>query len=166
MLDQKGSYRVRCAAAAIVAAAPKAVIQWVAPAAHSAEVIHFSISQTSGAVTTGIEGIGLIVPSAATTMATAGVATAGSTNTVYDLAGAYTAPFATLSTSTVAIGPTTFAGTINAVAKKFNPHCLAGYEWNATPNDRVCVPPSGLILLYCYAILSATWDFEMTVREM
>lgn len=124
------------------------------------------MSQTSGTVTAGIEGVGLLVPSAATTMATAGVATAGSTNTVYDLSGSYTAPFATLTTTTVAIGPTAFGGTINAVAKKFNAHCLAGYEWNATPNDRVWVPPSGLIMLYCYAILSATWDFEMTVREM
>lgn len=166
MQDQIGSWRIRAPAMAIVAAAPKVVIQYVASSTNTAEVIHFSISQTSGTVTAGIDGVGLIVPSAVSTMATAGVTTAGTTQTVYDLAGGASTLRASLSTTTLATGPTTQGGTINSVPKKFNFFCLAGYEWNAQPNERIWVPASGIIQLYIYGILSATWDCEMTIREM
>lgn len=149
----------------IVAAAPKIVIQYVASSTNIAEVLAFSISQTSGAVTAGIEGVGLIDPASVATMATAGVTTPGATATVIDMAGGASTLRGSLSTTTIGTGPTTQAAVINQVYRKFNFHCLAGYEWNAQPNTRVWVPASGIIQLYIYGILSATWDCELTIRE-
>lgn len=149
---------------AIVAAAPKVVIQYVATSTNTAEVLYFSVSQTSNSVA-GTEGVGLIVPSAVSTMATAGVSTPGATATVIDLAGGASTLRGTLSTTTIAIGPTTQGGTINGAPRKFNFYSIAGYEWNAQPNTRVWVPASGIIQLYLYGIISATWDCELTIRE-
>lgn len=164
MQDQIGCWVIRAPAMSIVAAAPKIVIQYVATSTNTAEVVYFSASQ-SGTTTSGMDAFGLIVPSAVSTMATAGVTTPGATATVIDLAGGASTLRGTLSTTTIAIGPTTQGGTINGVPKKFSFNVLAGYEWNAQPNTRVWVPASGIIQLYAYAITTATWDCELVIRE-
>lgn len=163
MQDQIGCWNIRAPAMSLTAGTSKVVIQYVATATNIAEVIYFSVSQ-SGSTTSAMDGVALIVPSAAATMATAGVTTPGATATVIDLAGGASTLRATLTTTTIAIGPTT-VGTINGVPKKFNFNVLAGYEWNAQPNSRVWVPASGIIQLYIYGITTATWDCEMVIRE-
>jgi len=161
MQDQISVWTIK-ATMAVVAAAPKSLIQYVASATNTAEVIHFSASQ-SGVVISNQDAFGLVVPAAAVT-GTAGVTTPGATCTVFDNAGGASTLRASLSTTTVctnAPAPTT----INGTARKFNFNVLAGYDRDIQPNMRVWVPVSGIIILYCYAITSATWDVELTIRE-
>lgn len=164
MQDQIGCWNIRAPAMSITAAAPKIVIQYVASSTNTAEVLYFSVSQ-SGTTTSAMDAFGIIVPSAAATMATAGSTTAGTASTVIDLAGGASTLRASLSTTTIATGPTTQGATINFVPKKFSFNVLAGYEWNAQPNTRIWVPASGIIQLYAYAITTATWDCELIIRE-
>jgi hypothetical protein len=161
MQDQIGCWTIS-ATMAVVAAAPKSLIQYVASSTNIAEVLYFSASQ-SGVTTSAQDAFGLIVPAAAVT-GTAGITTPGATANVYDNAGGASTLRASLSTTTLctnAPAPTT----INGRPKKFNFNVLAGYEWNAQPNTRVWVPVSGIIILYCFAITSATWDVELVIRE-
>jgi hypothetical protein len=161
MQDQIGCWNIT-ANMAVTTAAPKALIQYVATSTNTAEVIYFSASQ-SGSTASAQDRFGLIVPAAAVT-GTAGVSTPGATANVFDLAGGASTLRASLSTTTLctnAPAPTT----INGVARKFNFNVLAGYEWNAQPNNRVWIPASGIIILYCYAITTTTWDVELTIRE-
>jgi hypothetical protein len=163
MQDQLGVWTIRAPAMSITAGTGKTVIQYVASSTNTAEVLYWSASQ-SGSTTSAMDAFGLIVPSAAATMAAAGVSTPGTTATVIDMAGGASTLRASLSTTTIGIGPTTLS-TINGVPKKFNFNTLAGYEWNAQPNTRLWVPVSGIIQLICYGISTATWDCELVIRE-
>jgi hypothetical protein len=155
---------IRSPAVSITAPTGKSVIQYVASSTNTAEVLYFSASQ-NGTTTSGMDAVGLIVPAAASTMTTAGVSTPGASATVIDLAGGASTLRASLNVTTgIGTGNGTLP-TINGVAKKFSFNVLAGYEWNAQPNTRLWVPASGLIQLIIYGVVTATWDFEMVIRE-
>lgn len=137
-------------------------VQYLASSTNTAEVLYFKISQ-NGSTTSAMDSVSLIVPSAASTV-TAGVTTPGSTATVVDLAGGASTFRGTLSTSgTGGVGTTSV--TINGTYHQMDFNVLAGYEWNAQPNMRVWVPTSGVIGVYCGAIVALTYNVEMIIRE-
>jgi hypothetical protein len=161
MQDQIGCW---CISTAIttVAATPKIAIQYVASTTNTAEILYFKISQ-NGSTASAMDAVGLIVPAAAATV-TAGITTPGATATVVDLAAGASTLRTTLGTTATGVVGTT-ASTVNGVYHKMDFNVLAGYEWNAQPNTRVWVPVSGIIAVYCYAVVALTYNVEMVVRE-
>jgi len=71
----------------------------------------------------------------------------------------------TLSTSATGVAATT-AGTVGDITMQRDFNILAGYEWNAQPNNRIWVPVSGILGIRCDAIQSGTYNVEMHIREM
>jgi hypothetical protein len=161
MQDQINCWNISTAITT-VAATPKIAVQYVASSTNTAEVLYFKISQ-SGSITSAMDKVGLIVPAAAATV-TAGITTPGATATVVDLAGGSSTLRTTLSTSATGVVGTT-ASTVNGVYHSMDFNVLAGYEWNAQPNTRVWVPVSGIVAVYCYAVVALTYNVELVIRE-
>lgn len=162
MQDSIGVWSIK-ASITTVASTPRIACQYVASSTNTAEVLYFSISQT-GSTTSAMDAVALIVPAAAATV-TAGISTPGSTATVVDWAGGASTLRTTLSTSATGIVGTT-ATTVNGTYHQMGFNVLAGYEWNAQPNMRVWVPASGIVAVYCLAVVALTYNVEMVVREM
>lgn len=161
MQDQIGCWSIKTAITT-VAATPRIAIQYVASTTNTAEVLYFKISQ-NGSTTSAMDQVQLIVPAAAATV-TAGITTAGATCTVQDMASGASTLRTTLSTSATGVIGTT-ATTVNGTHIDMDFNVLAGYEWNAQPNTRVWVPVSGIIAVYCTAVVALTYNVRMIIRE-
>lgn len=157
MQDAIGTWTIK-GSLAITAATARLVVQYKASSTNSAEVLYFKITQ-SGSTTSAMDSVTLCRLSAAATV------TIGATGTnVFDWAGGASTFRGTLSTSGTGVAATT-AGTVTDTPHQFDFNTLAGYEFNAQPNMRLWVPPSGIIGIRSDAITSTTWNVEMVVRE-
>jgi hypothetical protein len=161
MQDQLGTWTIR-GTVTTTASTPVTAVQYVASSSNTAEILYFSISQ-SGSTTSAMEQIRLVRKTAAATV------TAGAVGTnVFDYtgnsssgAGTFRGTLSTSGTGVVA----TSEGTDGDIVRQFNFNVLGGYEFNAQPNMRVWVPVSGIIALKIKAVIAATYDVEMVVRE-
>jgi hypothetical protein len=133
-----------------------------ASSSNTAEILSFNVSQ-SGSTTSAMDQIRLVRKTAAATVTTGAVGT-----NVFDFTGNSTSGSSTfrgtLGTTTTGVVATA-EGTDGDIIHQFNFNVLGGYEWNAQPNMRIWVPLSGIIALKMKAVIAATYDVELVLRE-
>lgn len=157
MQDAAGSWSIK-GTITIVAGTPRLAVQYAASATNTAELIYFKISQ-NGTTSSLMDSVSVVRLSAAATV------TIGATGTnVFDLSGGNATFRGTLSTSGTGVVATT-AGTVTDIDHQMDFNTLSGYERDFQPNMRIWVPISGIIGIRCDAIVAATWNVSMVVRE-
>ncbi len=139
------------------------VIQLKAGANNGITILRASATQTSSTTSAQAE-IALIRKSAAATV-TAAVDASDNTATIIRRDPNQSAASATLSTSGTGITATVEGTDANTVLREgFN--VLNGWLYIPVPEERIFVPPAGIIgLKFPTAPASETWDFEVVFME-
>lgn len=162
MQDCLGTWTIR-GTITTTAGTPKTAVQYAASATNTAEILYVCVSQ-NGSTTSAMDGINIIRKTAGATVTIGAVGT-----NIFDFTGNSTSGAGTfrgtLSTSATGVNATA-EGTNGDIIKAFDFNVLAGYEWNAQPNSRIWVPASGIIAVQSKAIIAATYNIEMIIREM
>lgn len=165
MQDQVSTWNIRTSILT-VAGTPVTAIQYAASSSNAAELLYFSISQSSQ-TTSAQERVSVFRKTAGATV-TAGTIGGGSP-TIFDLTGNTTGGASTfrgtLSTTGTGVNATA-EGTPGDEPFGWNFNVLAGYEKDFQPQARIWVPISGIIAIRIKAVVAATYDVLATIREM
>ncbi|HEX4381236.1 MAG TPA: hypothetical protein VH022_14435 [Candidatus Acidoferrum sp.] len=140
------------------------IIQLKAGANNAIEIIRASLTQR-GSTTSAQEDIALIRKSAAATVTAAIDSPGSNTSTLVRRDPNQSAPSATLSTSGTGITASAEGTDTETVLREaFN--VLNGWLYLPTPEERIYVPPAGIIgLKFLTAPASQNWDAEVVFME-
>jgi hypothetical protein len=161
MQDALGSFIIR-GTITTVAATPKTAVQYQASSTNAAEILYFGVSQ-SGSTVSAMDELQIWRNSAGATV-TIGLV-GGLTGNIFDLSGGAATFRGTLSTSATGVNASA-EGTHTDNVSQHNFNVLAGLERDLQPQARIWVPVSGIIAFTLKAVIAATYDVQVIIREM
>lgn len=142
-----------------MAATPKTAVQYAASSTNTAEVLYFGVTQSSN-TTSAMDELQVWRNSVGATVTTGVVGT-----NIFDLTGGAGTFRGTLSTTGTGVVATA-EGTHGDNVSQHNFNILAGLERDLQPNARIWVPNSGIIAFTLKAVVAATYDVQVVIREM
>ncbi len=146
----------------VVAGTPATALQYAASSTNTAEIVSFCVTQ-SGIQTSSNEEIAFIRKTGGATVTAATTGT-GSTASLVALGAVATAPKCSIGTTATGINATS-EGTNGNELYSMAFSDLAGAQYAFLPEERLWIPPSGILALRLNAKMAATWLVQLVVAE-